>query len=75
MRGAMTTLKTHPEINDLAMRRALAREMRLIRRIAREQSGDANAAWACDYINGAETILRRLCNVALMEELKREVAV
>lgn len=68
----MTTFKTHPEITDLTMRRILAREMRLIRHIAREQTGDANAAWACDYLNGAETILRRLCNTSLMEELERE---
>jgi Uri superfamily endonuclease len=65
--------KTHPEITDQTMRRILAREMRLIRRIAREQNGDANSEWACDYLNGFETALRRLCNVALVEELEREV--
>lgn len=63
------TYKTHPEINDPVMRSMLAREMRLIRKIAREQTGDPNAAWACDYINGAETILRRLCNAELVKEL------
>jgi hypothetical protein len=67
------TFKTHPEIDNPAMRRVLAREMRLIRQIAREQTGDANAAWACDYINGFETALRRLCNVSLMDEMQREV--
>lgn len=62
-------MKTHPEITNPLYRQMLAREMRLIRKIAREQTGDANAEWACDYLNGFETALRRISNTALVEEL------
>ena len=66
--------KTHPEITVPLYRSMLAREMRMIRKIAREQTGDAGASWANWYINGAETMLRRLCNDALVKDVQEAVS-
>jgi hypothetical protein len=69
---ARKVYKTHPEITNPLYRQTLAREILVIRKVARELKDSPREYWVINYINGAETILRRLCNTEYVKEITIE---